>query len=64
MVAVAGRAGPGSRADDRYLAVDSADLARQFTFRLHPDGTGGGVGPSGDRHERFRAWKQDLHRHG
>jgi hypothetical protein len=35
-------------------------LNRQFVFRLHPDGTGDGVGPSGSRHERFRAWKEDL----
>jgi hypothetical protein len=58
------RAGPASRADARYLAVDSADLTRQFSFRLHPDGTGSGIGPSGARHERFRAWKEDLHAHG
>jgi len=57
------RAGPASRADARYLAVDAADLSRQYTFRLHPDGAGEGIGPSGERHERFRAWKQDLHGH-
>jgi hypothetical protein len=57
------RAGPASRADARYLAVDAGDLTRQFTFRLHPDGVGEGVGPSGERHARFRAWKQDLHDH-
>ena len=39
---------------------DADDLADQSTFRLFPDGTGDGVGPSGERHARFRAWKQDL----
>jgi hypothetical protein len=29
-------------------------------FRLYPDGNGDGTGPSGERHTRFRAWKQDL----
>jgi hypothetical protein len=58
------RAGPASRADARYLAVDADDLSRQHTFRLHPDGTGDGIGPSGERHTRFRAWKEDLHAHG
>ncbi len=54
------RAGPASRADARYLAIDANDLRRQFSFRLFADGSGEGVGPSGVRHERFRAWKQDL----
>ena len=54
------RAGPATKADARYLAIDADDLDRQFEFRLYPDGTGEGVGPSGERHERFRAWKQDL----
>jgi hypothetical protein len=58
------RAGPASRADARYLAIDSEDLKRQYAFRVFPDGTGDGVGPSGARHDRFRAWKQDLHGHG
>lgn len=57
------RAGPASRANARYLAIDSHDLTRQFSFRLHPDGTGAGDGPSGHRHDRFRAWKQDLQSH-
>jgi hypothetical protein len=57
------RAGPASRADARYLAVDADDLTRQFTFRLFPDGTGDGEGPSGERHTRFRTWKEDLHDH-
>ena len=57
------RAGPASRADARYLAIDAEDLTRQFSFRLRPDGVGEGTGPSGTRHERFRAWKEDLHAH-
>ncbi|MGZ4715770.1 MAG: hypothetical protein ACXWCB_03610 [Acidimicrobiales bacterium] len=54
------RAGPATRADARYLAVDPDELGLQFTFRLHPDGAGEGEGPSGTVHTRFRAWKQDL----
>ena len=50
---------PATKADARYLAVDHEDLARQHTFRLHPDGRGEGIGPTGP-HERFREWKQDL----
>lgn len=58
------RAGPASRADARYLAIDADDLTRQFSFRLDPAGNGTGIGPSGHRHDRFRAWKQDLAAHG
>lgn len=58
------RAGPASRADARYLAVDAHDLRRTCAFRLFPDGTGTGAGPSGEIHTRFRAWKEDLHAHG
>jgi hypothetical protein len=54
------RAGPARGADARYLAVDARDLSRSFSFRLYPDGTGEGVGPSGRRHARFRTWKEDL----
>ncbi|MFN8050912.1 MAG: hypothetical protein U0Q22_05725 [Acidimicrobiales bacterium] len=54
------RAGPARGADARYLAVRSDDLATQSTFRLFPDGSGDGTGPSGARHARFRAWKEDL----
>ena len=57
------RAGPASDAHARYWAADAADLGRQCTFRLRPDGSGDGVGPSGGRHDRFRAWKQDLLAH-
>ena len=54
------RAGPAKGADARYFAVRSDDLTVQSTFRLFPDGTGDGLGPSGQRHARFRAWKEDL----
>jgi hypothetical protein len=54
------RAGPASDGDARYWAADSSDLERQHTFRLHPDGSGTGVGPSGSVHSRFRTWKEDL----
>jgi hypothetical protein len=54
------RAGPASDGDARYWAADAADLSRQWTFRLFPDGNGDGSGPSGTRHTRFRSWKQDL----
>jgi hypothetical protein len=57
------RAGPASREDARYLAVDATDLGRSHTFRLFPDGSGEGVGPSGERHTRFRTWKEDLRDH-
>lgn len=54
------RSGPATGGDARYLAVDSRDLERQLGFRLFPDGNGDGTGPSGTRHTRFRAWKEDL----
>jgi hypothetical protein len=54
------RAGPAQKADARYMAVAVTDPARQHTFRLFPDGTGEGSGPSGARHQRFRTWKEDL----
>ena len=54
------RAGPARGADARYLAIRSDDLDDHHAFRLHPDGSGDGVGPSGQRHVRFRAWKEDL----
>ena len=54
------RAGPAKRGDARYWAGHVDDLTRSFTFRLHPDGSGSGVGPSGLEADRFRAWKEDL----
>ena len=47
-------------ADARYVAVRADDLTVHHTFRLFPDGSGEGTGPSGVGHSRFRAWKQDL----
>ncbi len=57
------RAGPATKADARYWAADERDTSRAFTFRLHPDGSGQGVGPSGATHDRFRSWKEDLRDH-
>jgi len=57
------RAGPATDADARYLALAADDLDQQWTFRLFPDGTGTGVGPSGATHTRFRTWKEDLRDH-
>ncbi len=54
------RAGPARKADSRYVAIHADDLTRIHTFRLRPDGTGGGAGPSGAEHERFRTWKEEL----
>ncbi len=54
------RAGPATGGNALYWAADARDLHRQMTFRLYPDGTGDGVGPSGVRHTRFRTWKEDL----
>jgi hypothetical protein len=54
------RAGPASGGDARYWVARADDLATSFTFRLFPDGSGDGTGPSGTRHTRFRTWKEDL----
>jgi hypothetical protein len=54
------RAGPASRGDARYWAGLAEDTSVAHTFRLHPDGTGEGIGPSGRTHTRFRSWKEDL----
>jgi hypothetical protein len=54
------RAGPATHADARYVAIDAADPSRRHTFRLYPDGTGEGTGPTGTPHDRFRTWKEDL----
>jgi hypothetical protein len=58
------RAGPATRADARYVALDADDLDRHHVFRLFADGTGQGTGPSGAAHTRFREWKEDLKAHG
>ena len=52
------RAGP-AKGDARYWVAHDGSGA-EFTLRLFPDGSADGVGPSGARHERFRAWKEDL----
>lgn len=57
------RAGPARGGEARYVAVAAADLGSHHEFRLHADGRGEGVGPSGTVHDRFRAWKQDLLAH-
>jgi len=54
------RAGPPAHGDARYLAIAADDLDDTWTFRLHPDGSGEGVGPDGRVHRRFRAWKESL----
>ena len=54
------RAGPATGDHAMYWAADAADLHRQSTFRLFPDGSGAGIGPSGTQHTRFRTWKEDL----
>lgn len=57
------RAGPARGADARYVAVHAEDLNESFNFRLFADGTGDGIGPSGEHHARFRTWKEDLRDH-
>jgi len=52
------RAGPATGGDARYWAGHPD--GREVTFRLFPDGSGEGAGPSGARHTRFRAWKEDV----
>lgn len=54
------RAGPPSKDDAIYMAVRADDLSVRHTFRLLPDGSGEGTGPSGRHHTRFRTWKEDL----
>jgi hypothetical protein len=54
------RAGPAKGGDARYWAAHVDRLDEPVTLRLFPDGTADGVGPSGTRHDRFRAWKEDL----
>ena len=54
------RAGPATKANARYFACAADDPARHHTFALGADGTGHGIGPSGEVHTRFREWKIDL----
>lgn len=55
------RAGPARGEHSRYVAIDARDLTRVHTLDIRADGSAAGVGPSGQTHTRFRAWKQDLH---
>ncbi len=57
------RAGPARGGHASYWSARADDLTDQYTFLLLPDGSGDGVGPSGQRHTRFRAWKEDLRDH-
>jgi hypothetical protein len=57
------RAGPPRGDDASHWAALADDLTRQVTFRLAPDGSGTGTGPSGATHTRFRTWKEDLRDH-
>jgi hypothetical protein len=57
------RAGPATGADARYVAVKADELDVHHVFRLFPDGSGEGEGPSGTTHTRFRTWKEDLRDH-
>ena len=62
LAAVAGRARPRRPTPGTGPAA-STTSADACTFRLHPDGTGEGTGPSGAAHDRFRTWKEDLRDH-
>ena len=55
------RAGPASGGDARYWA--GLATGTSFVLRLFPDGRAEGAGPSGNVHNRFRAWKEDLRDH-
>lgn len=57
------RAGPARRAEASYWTARADDLTDRYTFALFSDGSGDGTGPSGERHTRFRAWKEDLRDH-
>ena len=57
------RAGPASGGDARYFACLADDLDTAHTLRLFADGSADGAGPSGQRHDRFRSWKEDLRDH-
>ena len=57
------RAGPPRGAHSDYWAARADDLSAMFTFHLDPDGSGHGLGPSGEQHTRFRSWKEDLRDH-
>lgn len=54
------RAGPVRGGEACLWVAHSERLSRTFTFRLHADGSGEGVGPSGETRRSFRTWKEDL----
>jgi hypothetical protein len=54
------RAGPARDGDARYMALARDDLGQRYTYRLYADGRGEGDGPDGQRHARFRSWKEAL----
>ncbi len=57
------RAGPAKGGDARYW-VQHDTTGAEYTLRLFPDASADGLGPSGERHGRFRSWKEDLRDHG
>ncbi len=57
------RSGAATHEHATYFAVRADDVAVRHTFHLRPDGSGDGTGPSGERHSRFRTWKEDLRDH-
>jgi hypothetical protein len=57
------RSGPPAHGDARYLAIAADSPSVQHAFRLFADGSGRGPGPSGEVHERFRTWKEELRDH-
>ena len=44
-------------------AVHADDLSLTHRIVLNADGSASGHGPSGEHHERFRTWKEDLRDH-
>ena len=56
------RSGP-AKGPSICWAGHADDLARTYQFVLNADGSASGLGPSGERHLRFRTWKEDLRDH-
>lgn len=56
------RAGP-ARGPAVYWAGHADDLHRTHTLVIDADGDHAGTGPSGEVHDRFRSWKEDLRDH-
>ncbi len=53
------RAGP-TRGPCRYLALNPTDSTIFYIFEVRAEHAGGGKGPDGEWHSRFRAWKEAL----